>query len=93
LPKVTLRQSGGFAGIEQEPVRVETDRLAPALRERLPALLAAPPPQVAGADLPRYELTVEDGVERQTVAWHDDGSDAVADLRALADEVKRQAGN
>jgi hypothetical protein len=63
LPRVTLKQSGGFAGIEQEPVRVEADRLAPAVRERLPALLAAPPPEVAGAD-----------------------------LRALADEVRRQAG-
>jgi emfourin len=92
LPRLTLKRSGGFAGIEDEPVRVEADRLAPALRERLPALLAAPPPEVAGADLPRYELTVEDGDERRTVAWHDDGSDAVADLRALADEVRRAAG-
>ena len=64
MPKVTLKQSGGFAGIAQEPVRVETDRLPPALRDRLPALLAAPAPEVAGAD-----------------------------LRALADEVMRQAGS
>ena len=89
LPRLTLKQSGGFAGIEQEPVHVDADRLDPSLRERLPSLLAAPPPAVAGADLPRYELTLEDGDERRTVAWHDDGSDAFASLRALAEEVQR----
>jgi hypothetical protein len=92
LPRLTLKQSGGFAGIEHEPVRVDADRLAPALRERLPSLLGAPPPEVAGADLPRYELTIEDGDERRTIAWHDDGSDAVAGLRALAEEVQRAGG-
>jgi hypothetical protein len=92
LPKLTLKQSGGFAGIEHEPVHVDADRLDPALRERLPSLLGTPPPEVVGADLPRYELTVEDGDERRTVAWHDDGSDAVADLRALAEEVQRAGG-
>jgi hypothetical protein len=89
LPRLTLKQSGGFAGIEHEPVQVDVDRLDPSVRE----LLAAPPPEVAGADLPRYELTLEDGEDRQTLAWHDDGSEAVAPLRALAEEVTRQAGN
>lgn len=92
MPRLTLKQSGGFAGIEQEPVHVDADRLDPSLRERLPSLLAAPPPEVAGADLPRYELTIEDGDDRRTVAWHDDGSDAVAPLRALAEEVQRAGG-
>jgi hypothetical protein len=90
--KLTLKQSGGFAGVEQEPVRVDADRLEPSVREQLPTLLGAPPPEVVGADLPRYELTIENGDSRQTVAWHDDGSDAVAALRALAEEVKRASG-
>jgi len=89
LPRLTLRQSGGFAGIEHEPVHVDVDRLDPSVRE----LLAAPVPEVAGADLPRYELTIEDGDERRTLAWHDDGSEAVAPLRALAEEVTRRAGS
>jgi hypothetical protein len=87
--KLTLKQSGGFAGGEQEPVRVDADRLEPSVREQLPTLLEAPPPEVVGADLPRYELTVEDGDTRRTVAWHDDGGEAVAPLRKLADEVRR----
>ena len=86
MPRLTLRQSGGFAGVESEPVQVDADRLDPSLRERLPSLLSAPVPEVLGADLPRYELSVEDG---PTIVWHDDGSDAVADLRALAEEVRR----
>jgi hypothetical protein len=92
LPRLTLRQSGGFAGIEHEPVHVDADRLGPAMRERLPSLVAAPPPEVVGADLPRYELTVEDGDDRRTLTWHDDGSAAVAHLRALAEEVQQAAG-
>ncbi len=89
MPRLTLRQSGGFAGIEHEPVHVDVDRLDPAVR----SLLATTPPEVVGADLPRYELTVEDGDSRHTVAWHDDGSEAVAPLRALAEEVTRRAGS
>ena len=89
MPRLTLKQSGGFAGIEHEPVHVDVDRLDPSVRE----LLAAPPPEVAGADLPRYELTVSDGDEEHTVTWHDDGSEAVAPLRALAEQVTRQGGS
>jgi hypothetical protein len=89
LPRLTLTQSGGLAGGTSEPVQVDAARLAPAVRERLPALLAGSAPEVLGADLPRYELTVEDGDERRVLAWHDDGSDAVAELRALAEEVQR----
>jgi hypothetical protein len=87
--KLTLKQSGGYAGVEQEPVRVDADRLEPSVREQLPALLGAPAPEIVGADLPRYELTIEDGDSTRTVAWHDDGGEAVAPLRALADEVRR----
>ena len=86
MPKLTLKRSGGYAGVEGEPVEVDADRLDPALREKLPSLLAAPAPEVLGADLPRYELSVDDG---PTIVWHDDGSDAVAELRALAEEVER----
>lgn len=81
-----MKRSGGYAGVESEPVHVDADRLDPALRERLPSLLAAPAPEVVGADLPRYELSVDDG---PPIVWHDDGSDAVAELRALAEEVER----
>lgn len=91
--RLTLRQSGGFAGIAQEPVRVDSDRLEPDQRERLHALVgdAGEPPDVVGADLPRYELTIEDGEDTRTVAWHDDGGPAAARLRALAEEVQRAA--
>jgi emfourin len=91
--KLTLKQSGGFAGIEQEPVRVDADRLPEDARERLHSLVsgAAKPPEVVGADLPRYELTIEDGDARHTVAWHDDGGPDAAGLRALAEEVQRAA--
>jgi hypothetical protein len=89
--RLTLKQSGGYAGIVQEPVRVDSDRLEPDARERLHALVndAGEAPETIGADLPRYELTIEDGEDTRTVVWHDDGGPGAAGLRALAEEVQR----
>jgi hypothetical protein len=95
--QIRLQQSGGFAGIEQEPVRVDADRLPQPERDRLRALVedagffALPPeaPAGIGADLPRYTVTVEDGDRAHTVSWNEDGGDASASLRALADAVQR----
>jgi hypothetical protein len=91
--RLTLKRSGGYAGIEQEPVQVDSDRLPPDARERLHTLVkdAGEAPEAIGADLPRYELTIDDGDDTRTVAWHDDGSEAAAGLRALAEEVQRAA--
>jgi hypothetical protein len=95
--KVELRRSGGFAGIAQEPVEIDTDLLPAADRDALEArvrgALAEGAPEVVGADLPRVELAVVDGEGTHELAWADDGGPATASLRTLADHVERAAGS
>lgn len=94
--QIRLQQSGGYAGIEQEPVRVDADRLPQPERDRLRALidqagffaLPAEAPGGIGADLPKYTVTVEDGGRAHTVSWNEDGGAASAPLRALAEAVQ-----
>ena len=75
--KITAKQGGGFAGAER---CVELDTACRAdgasledLVRRLDFFGAAPPCAV-GADIPRWEITVEDGPRMHTVTLVDDGS-------------------
>lgn len=75
--KISARADGGFAGLA-ESVELETTGLAmgpalEALLQRLDFFSAAPPCPV-GADLPRWDITVEDGARCHTVSVVDDGS-------------------
>jgi hypothetical protein len=94
--KVELRRSGGFTGIAQEPVVVDTDLLPAATRdaleERVRGALAGGAPDVIGADLPRVELAVVDGDRRHALEWADDGGLDTEALRTLADHIERAAG-
>ena len=75
--KIRAQVKGGFAGIERQ-VELDTACL-PAGRE-LEALLqrvdffGAPPPCAVGADLPRWEITVDDGARCKSVVLADDGA-------------------
>jgi hypothetical protein len=95
--KVELRRSGGFAGIEQAPVQVDTDLLPAADREALEArvrgALAEGAPEVIGADLPSVALEVVDGDRTHTLEWADDGGPETEGLRELADHIERAAGS
>jgi hypothetical protein len=92
---VTLRKSGGYAGIEEER-RVDAASLSEPERSRLRELLdgagffglPAEAPGAIGADLPRYEITVRDGDREHTVAWNDEGGPETEPLRALAEHVE-----
>jgi hypothetical protein len=97
--ELTLRKSGGYAGTGTETARLDASRLAGPDRERLDALLdgagffglPAEAPGAIGADLPRYELTVQDGDRAHAVAWNEAGGDSTASLRALAEHVEHLA--
>ncbi|MET0983372.1 MAG: protealysin inhibitor emfourin [Telluria sp.] len=75
--KIRATMGGGFAGIERQ---VELDTACIAGGRDLEALLhrvdffGAPPPCAVGADLPRWEITVEDGGRCKSVVLADDGS-------------------
>jgi hypothetical protein len=94
--KITIQQSGGFAGRSMGLAAVDVDTLAPA---RAAALLRAVeaagfftlPARLGGgevgADLATYEITVEDDARRHTVRFVDDGSPETGAVRRLRDEV------
>ena len=84
--KIRANVQGGFAGIARQ-VELDTASL-PGGRD-LEALLhrvdffGATPPCAVGADLPRWEITVEDGVRCKSVVLADDGSLAATEWPAL----------
>jgi hypothetical protein len=94
--KITIRQSGGFAGTSLELAAIDVDRLGAArqaaLRQDVQASGFFGLPErcgggEVGADLATYEITVEDEGKRHTVRFVDDGSPATSGLRRLRDEV------
>lgn len=84
--KITAKQGGGFAGGER---CVELDTACRADGQSLEALVrqldffGAAPPCAVGADIPRWEITVEDGPRRHTVTVLDDGSLGATEWPAL----------
>ena len=75
--KIKATMGGGFAGIGRQ---VELDTTCIAGGRDLEALLhgvdffGAAPPCAIGADMPRWEITVEDGGRCKSVVLLDDGS-------------------
>jgi len=75
--KISARACGGFAGLAQS-YELDTSSLAegPALETLVQHLdfFGADPSCAVGADLPRWEITVEDGPRCHTVFLREDGS-------------------
>lgn len=78
---ISAHTDGGFAGLA-ESYELDTAELAmgpalEALLQRIDFFGAAPAmaaPAAVGADLPRWDITVDDGARRRTVTVHADGS-------------------
>jgi hypothetical protein len=75
--KITAKGSGGFAG-RTECYELDTScrsdgQSVEELLQRLDFFGAAPPCGV-GADIPRWEITVDDGPRRHTVTLTEDGT-------------------
>lgn len=92
--KITAKQGGGFAGGER---CVELDTACRADGGALEALVrqldffGTAPPCGVGADIPRWEITVEDGAQRKTVTLLDDGSLAATAWPALLEHLRGAA--
>jgi len=97
--KIRLRKSGGYAGIESEPVTLDTAELGSEQRDELRRLTEEAsffslPESVEGEggfDFFRYELTVTDDGRTHTVAFPDDQSEETAPLRRLAGRIEQLA--
>ena len=78
---ISARTDGGFAGLaesyELDTAQLATGPALEALLQRLDFFGTAPatvPPAAVGADLPRWDITVDDGARRRTLTVHADGS-------------------
>lgn len=84
--KIKATMAGGFAGIGRQ---VELDTACLPGGRDLEALLhrvdffKAQPPCPVGADIPRWEITVDDGGQCRSVVLADDGSLAATEWPVL----------
>jgi hypothetical protein len=94
--RIQVRVQGGFAGIRRPPVLLETSELEPETARELEELAAGLPaggaPPTRGADLMRYEVTVDDASGHRTAVYHEpDVPEQVRTLLRLARETGRGA--
>jgi hypothetical protein len=90
--KITARASGGFAG-GAECYQLDTacrpdGKSVEALLHQLDFFGAAPPCGI-GADIPRWQITVEDGLRSHTVTLAEDGSAAAVKWQALLEHLRQ----
>ena len=77
--RIVIRRSGGYAGGEAQTAGVDTSRLDPARAQEVEQLVlqtiadASERAEPIGADLPRYEITVEDEAGTRSLTFTDDG--------------------
>ena len=82
--KISVEQSGGFAGQTLRLADVDTEQLDPGAAHEIEQMvrdMTARPlqiPEPLGADLLRYTITVNDGGSTRAISFSDDGSPRVS---------------
>ncbi len=92
--KISASSSGGYAGqSEHFELDTHTHRNGKAIETLLGELdfFGATPPDVIGADLSRWQLSVDDGHRRRTITFAEDGSAASAPWQNLLAGLRAQA--
>ena len=98
--KISVKRSGGFAGLSEDIASVDTAESDQATQRQIEQAVQAVrffelPERLAGdsvgADLFQYEITISTGDRRHTVAFVDDASAATAPLRKLVDTLSQLA--
>lgn len=90
--RIVVKRTGGYAGIESV-ADVDTSRLDPARAQQLEQLVrdaaaeAARGEEVVGADLMRYEITVQQEGSTRRLSWIDDGRPEPGPVKRLIEEV------
>jgi hypothetical protein len=97
--KIIVKRTGGYAGLSEEVVAVDTSQLDTAEAQRVEHLIqskgffnlpANAADDAVGADMFRYEIAVSDGARQHTVAFNE-GSTGGAPLLDLVEGLKRLA--
>lgn len=89
--KITAKGCGGFSG-RPETYQVDTAELSngPCIEALLGSLeyLPQPGPPPAGADIPRWLITLDNGRQQHTVAFAEDGSAAAEPWQSLVAQLR-----
>ena len=97
--QISVRRSGGFAGLTEQLATVDTETLEPARRRsveeavrdsdffHLAAVIAG---GTTGADLYRYEVSITDAGRSHTVAYGDSDDPETAPVRRLVETVTQR---
>ena len=88
--RIEVRQSGGYAG-RQEVASVDTSRYDSGRARRIEQLVqqasaAVSAEEPVGADLMRYEITIQNEGKTRSLSFVDDGTPSA--LRSLIDELR-----
>jgi hypothetical protein len=89
---IEVKRKGGYSGIENV-ASVDTARLDAARRTRVEQLVREAvatlrnATEPIGADLMRYEITVQENGTTRSLAWTDDGT--VGPVKELIEEVQQ----
>jgi len=89
--KITACGSGGLAGLtEHYQVDTATLRNGPCIEALLASLeyLPQPVPGPAGADIHRWQITLDNGRQQHTVAFAEDGSAAAEPWQSLLTQLR-----
>ena len=96
--KITIKRTGGYAGLDEEVAAIDTAQLAPEKARQVAAAINqanffTQPAYTGevGADMLRYEISVSDAGRTHQIAFAEDGSPETAALHALVEEVSRLA--
>ena len=100
--KITVKRTGGYAGLTEDVAAIDTAQLDTVTVQRveqmlesnrffdLPAIISG---DIIGADLPRYEITVTEGDQQHTVTFFcDDKSPEAAPLHGLVQTLSQMGG-
>jgi hypothetical protein len=94
--KISVEQSGGFAGQTTHLADIDTEQLDPAAAHDVEQLVKelgarAAQPEPAGMDLMRYTIEITDGGAARTIGFTDDGSPEMARMMLSLNRLLSQS--
>lgn len=95
--KVSVKRTGGYAGVS-DSFDVDTAQIDGAVGQQIEQMIQSigffsfPADATGvGADMMRYEITVDDGQRQHTIAFSDDGSPQIQPLKWLVEKLAQIA--
>jgi len=99
--KISITRSGGFAGLSEEVVSLDTAKLEKSAAKKVEdlvreisffALPASPAGQSLGSDFLKYEITVADQGREHKINFNEDTSPATALLSKFVQQIEQLSG-